>query len=221
MERADYSGKAERAESHESEVKSSFDVIDEHLKREQSRLNEILDGVKKDVVVTGSNEERRINEQADWERQQVIDYYQRTRHVQLNGLKGSAYGFDNKNHDGSYFPATNDWQLKSELIDIEERRKKALALAREVVQRRSKEQNDWMNLRSRSLRESAQNLSAQMSDKKTGFGLRKTGTSLYVRQYVSPHTNLPPTRPGVARVVPHGTFALEELENAEALKQNK
>lgn len=99
-------------------------------------------------------------------------------------------------------PIAADPALLAELEGVEHRRKRSIEIARQAASRRQSDAIRENSRRNRTLQDAADNIHKQAQDKSDGFGLRKTGTNLYVRQYVAPHKVLPPSRSSVARIVP-------------------
>lgn len=179
------------------------DQIDEHMQREKERLDTILYGMQKGSQATMDGEEARINAEADSEKRNLIEEYRRMRSHRVPLILERKYRMLEPGQEDTYIPPiAADPALLAELEGVELRRKRNIEIARQAANRRQGDAMRESARRNRSLQDSADNIHKQAQDKNDGFGLRKTGTNLYVRQYVEPHKTLPPSRPSVARIVP-------------------
>ncbi len=158
----------------------------------------IAEARRKDALITGEYEQKRINDLAAWERTQVQN--------SLTGIGGASRSSRARYANSSSNAAvTNSPAMQA----VEYRRQAGIALSQDNVDSRLQDNQALARARNEALVDTADNLrdqilSTQSSSK--SFGLQGVGTNLYVRQYVKPETKLPPVHGAAARIVPAGSF---------------
>jgi hypothetical protein len=157
-----------------------------NLNVEQANTARAADARRKDALITGSYEQRKINELAAAERAQVLS-------------TSPVVSRDRRVYSGS--PATAEFQ------SIDGRRQLGLSQSQDNVTSRLQDNQAMADRRNQALEDSANNLRDQVIDTQSSskqFGLQGVGTNLYVRQYGRPEANLPPVHNAAARIVPRG-----------------
>lgn len=142
---------------------------------------------RQDAMTTGSYEQKRINELADWEKSQIQN-------------STTHYGRSGRTSTRSYNTGSS-----ADLQAVEANRRLNLSQSDDSTASRLQDNAAFAQGRDQAMQDVANNLrdqvlSTQSSDKP--FGLQGVGTNLYVRQYGRPDANLPPVRNAAARIVP-------------------
>jgi len=159
-----------------------------NLMVEYGNTAQLQNARRRDALTTGSYEQKRINDLADYEKSQLQNTGQYSKYGRA--LRSSRY---------------NSQASADELRNVENYRSQGLSRSQDATDSRMQENAAYWQSRDQSMRDVAENLrdqvlSTQSSDK--AFGLQGVGTNLYTRQYGKPDAVLPPVHNAAARIVP-------------------
>jgi len=165
----------------------------DNLSVEHANTANSAEARRRDAVITGAYEQKKIDDMANWEKAQL---------QQSAGpiLRRGRYG---------YYPVGNPGTTNSpQMNNIEANRQMGLMRSQDVVDDRLQTNQMQAANRDQTMDDVANNLRDQVlstqSSPNKGFGLQGVGTNLYVRQYGRPDANLPPVHNAAARIVPQG-----------------
>jgi hypothetical protein len=169
---------------------------------EQANTTKAAEARRRDALTTGAYEQKKILEQAAWEKAQLQGASRTIRHGRY------AYTVPTNNNDTNNAYVYGGAPTQADLQSMDTRSRMGLSQSQENVNNRIQENQALAQTRDQALEDTAnslrdQILSTQSSSK--GFGLQGVGTNLYVRQYIKPDAKLPPVHNAAARIVPAGS----------------